>query len=125
MELHKFCVALVVMIMIIHLKPNCGRAAVLVKSNTMYQCKGLLNVLNECKIGQDLESELGFLMDTTNVIRILAGAKIEKLSTNALDANLAVQHGCPSGSYHACTTKPIGPKPPNCRDTFDCKGNGT
>ncbi|XVF85604.1 hypothetical protein PTKIN_Ptkin17bG0130300 [Pterospermum kingtungense] len=122
MELRKFSVALVVMIVIIiPLKPNCGRAAVLMKSNTMYKCKGLLN---ECKMAQDLKSELDFLMGTS-VIRILAGGKIEKLSTNALDASLAVQHGCQSGSYHACTAKPIGPKPPNCRDTYDCKGKGS
>ena len=104
MGFHQFSLALVVMIMTILFNPNCARATVLViKSNTTYQCNGLLN---GCGIGEDLESELDFFMDV-NVIRILADPPSGFVTPQALEANLAVQtpctssHPCSSGGGHA------------------------
>ncbi|XVF84588.1 hypothetical protein PTKIN_Ptkin17bG0049200 [Pterospermum kingtungense] len=69
MGFQKFSLALMVMIMMIPFKPNGGRAAILVETNTTYHCNGLLN---GCIIGEDLESELELFMGS-NVIRILDG----------------------------------------------------
>ena len=91
MGFHQFSLALVVMIMIIPLKPDCGRAAVLVKSNTTYQCNGLLN---GCRIGEDLESELEFFMGSTNVIRFLQDPTPHPVQ-NALNPNDPVTVGKP------------------------------
>ncbi|XVF71228.1 hypothetical protein PTKIN_Ptkin12aG0019300 [Pterospermum kingtungense] len=102
--------ALVVMIMMILQKPNCGTAAVVVKRNNTYQyCNGLVN---EYKIGEHLESLMG-----SNVIRILQQAGNNKLSSNALMATQAVQKDC-KGSYTNCIANGSGNT--NCRNLFAC-----
>ncbi|XVF58453.1 hypothetical protein PTKIN_Ptkin07bG0068200 [Pterospermum kingtungense] len=96
MGFQKFPVALVMMIsLIVPLRPNCGRAAVLVKTNTTYHCNGLLN---GCIIGEDLQSELEFFM-ASNVIRILGQTSID--DTNSAESKW--QKKCPDGkSYDQC-----------------------
>ena len=111
MGFYQFSLALVVMMMIL-LKPNCGRAAAVLKSNTTYQCNGLLN---ECRIEEDLESELDFLMDS-NVIRILQAANNGKISSNALIATQAVQEHCVS--YTNCIANGGNAK---CKNITGCR----
>ena len=89
-------------------------AAILLKRKTTYKCNGLLN---ECRIGEDLESELDFLMDS-NVIRILQATNNGKLSSNALTANQAAQENC-RGSYTNCIAKGGNAECPNI---FRCRG---
>ncbi|XVF58449.1 hypothetical protein PTKIN_Ptkin07bG0067700 [Pterospermum kingtungense] len=94
-----FTLALVMMIMII---PNCGRATVLVKSNITYHCNGLLN---ECIIGQDLESELDFFM-ASNIIRVLKSSP-HPITAGTGNRNVKSQQHYPKGvPYDRCTAHP-------------------
>ncbi|XVF20654.1 hypothetical protein REPUB_Repub12eG0020100 [Reevesia pubescens] len=112
MRFHQFSLVLV-LLMIIFLKPNCGGADVLqVKSNTTYQCDGLLN---ECRIGEGLESQLDFLMDYA-VIRILQAANKAKLSSNSLNAKKPVQTNCKV--YTNCIAKGGNAE---CKNIFACR----
>ena len=98
------------MIMIIPLKPDCGTAAVLVKSNTTYRCNDLLN---GSRIGEDLKWELEFFTGS-NVIRFLQDAN-RKLSLQALNPYPHFQYKWPNGKpYGHCTA--LG----NIKS--DCKG---
>ncbi|XVF71229.1 hypothetical protein PTKIN_Ptkin12aG0019400 [Pterospermum kingtungense] len=110
MGFQQLSMALVVMMMMILQKPNCSRAAVVVKINNTYQdCNGLLN---EYKIEEDLESLMG-----SNVIRILQQAGNNKLSSKALIATEAVQKGCKS--YTNCIAHGGNA---GCGNVFGCRG---
>ncbi|XVE83662.1 hypothetical protein DITRI_Ditri16bG0104700 [Diplodiscus trichospermus] len=107
MGLHQFSLWLVVIVI----------AAVVVKSNTTYECKGLgLPNNNGCRMGEEeLESELDFLM-YAHVVRILQDNG--KLSINALDASQPAQKKCPT-SYTHCIAKGTGK---GCKNTWGCRG---
>ncbi|XVF71232.1 hypothetical protein PTKIN_Ptkin12aG0019700 [Pterospermum kingtungense] len=110
-QLSMALVVMIMMMMMILQKPNCGRAAVVMKIDNTYQyCNGLVN---EYKIGEDLELLMG-----SNVIRILQQAGNNKLSSNALMATQAVQKDC-KGSYTNCIANGGNA---NCRNLFACRG---
>ncbi|XVF58452.1 hypothetical protein PTKIN_Ptkin07bG0068100 [Pterospermum kingtungense] len=101
MGFQHFTLALVVMIMIMII-PNCGRAAVLVKSNTTYHCNGLLN---ECFIGEDLESELDFFM-ASNIIRVLKSSP-DPITSGTGNRHVKSQQHCRKGvPYDRCIAHP-------------------
>ncbi|XVF58450.1 hypothetical protein PTKIN_Ptkin07bG0067800 [Pterospermum kingtungense] len=106
----QFSLALAVMITMIPLKPNCGRAAVLVKTYTTYHCNGLLN---GCLIADDLESELEFFMDS-NVIRILGDGKGGPNTGGTGNPKQPWQNGCEGLSYAQCIAKNKKKKQQNC-----------
>ncbi|WRX21910.1 hypothetical protein QQP08_014397 [Theobroma cacao] len=83
-------------LMIILLKSNCCRAALLVKSNTTYQRNGRLD---ECRIAQDLELELD-LPISSNVIRILQGGS-GTVTGGTPNRNRPAQNNCPT-AYGNC-----------------------
>ena len=103
-----FLLAFVVMIIL--LKTNCCRAALLVKSNTTYQCNGRLE---EYRIAEDVELELGLVMNS-NVIRILQSGNTPSVTAGTENPSTPVQENCPT-AYGNCIANG---GTPDCKNTL-------
>ncbi|KAK8541700.1 hypothetical protein V6N13_137706 [Hibiscus sabdariffa] len=103
------------MLIILLFKTNRCTPAFLVKSNASYGCKGHLN---ECRIAEALDSELGFdmVMDS-DLVRILQSGNTA-VTGNTGNRNAPAQRNCPSPQYASCLARG---RSANCRGTY-CRG---
>ncbi|XVF76006.1 hypothetical protein PTKIN_Ptkin13bG0233000 [Pterospermum kingtungense] len=116
-----YCVVFVVMI-ILPLKPNRVRAAVLVKTNATYHHQYCNGLLSGCTIGEDLESELEFFLGS-DIIRILKSGGGTKTGGTPNRYKPAIkQKDCPP-PYTQCIAKgPGGHHGPGCKGSY-CRPN--
>ncbi|KAK8517794.1 hypothetical protein V6N13_127948 [Hibiscus sabdariffa] len=105
-----------VVTMMILLKLISGSDAVLIleSNTTTYRCNGLLD---DCRVGDELQSELDFLMQESTVIRILQFTNDGHPSIEALTADKPVQNSCEV--HKNCPAKGGKPK---CKNIFACRG---